>query len=173
VNFQDPQSVVDATSQSELAELKGRVLRIEARLAPRTSSREAPEVQRDYQPSKKLFLYNIPYSGVDEGDLEVFKDFGEVAELRLVRDDTGRLKGFGFLEFQDISGAEAAMEAAKRGEAPFVAGREIRYRYFSEEPRGGSRSSSRSPRKYAAGHDKYGSPRKSYGGDNDGFGPDY
>jgi RNA recognition motif-containing protein len=51
---------------------------------------------------KKLFVGNLPFE-TTEGELkELFGQTGSVEAVRIVTDrDTGRSKGFGFVEMQD------------------------------------------------------------------------
>jgi cold-inducible RNA-binding protein len=59
---------------------------------------------------KKLYVGNLPYS-VDDAQLgEMFSEFGTVESAVAITDrQTGRSKGFGFVEFSDDKEAEAAM----------------------------------------------------------------
>jgi len=61
---------------------------------------------------KRLYVGNLPYS-VSEQDLsEKFGSFGTVESTTLITDrDTGRSKGFGFVEMATDSEAQAAIEA--------------------------------------------------------------
>jgi cold-inducible RNA-binding protein len=58
----------------------------------------------------KLYVGNLTYS-VDNNQLEeMFSSFGEVRSAQVVMDrDTGRSKGFGFVEFSDPQAASAAI----------------------------------------------------------------
>ncbi|HEY5571142.1 MAG TPA: RNA-binding protein [Bacteroidales bacterium] len=58
-----------------------------------------------------IFIGNLNYK-VREGDLEqVFKQFGEVNSARVITDrETGRSKGFGFVEMADDSEAQEAIK---------------------------------------------------------------
>lgn len=62
--------------------------------------------------AKKLFVGNLPYS-VDEAALrEMFAELGEITSASIVTDrDTGRSRGFGFVEMANDSDADAAIEA--------------------------------------------------------------
>eukprot|EP00873_Tetraselmis_striata_P043294 jgi/Tetstr1/463558/TSEL_008437.t1 len=66
--------------------------------------------QQQRNPSKTIFIGNIPYD-VSEDDLkEVFTAVGPVKSVRLVNDrETGKPKGYGFCEFYDTITAESAM----------------------------------------------------------------
>ena len=62
--------------------------------------------------AKKLFVGNLPYSTTDDLLAEMFASFGEVASAAVIIDrQTGRSKGFGFVEFNDDAAADAAVEA--------------------------------------------------------------
>jgi RNA recognition motif-containing protein len=60
----------------------------------------------------KLYVGNLAY-GVTESELEqVFKEFGEVASVAIIKDKfSGQSKGFGFVEMPKNSEADAAIKA--------------------------------------------------------------
>ena len=60
--------------------------------------------------NKKLYVGNLSYS-VNEAQLrELFAEVGEVAEATVITDrDTGRSKGFGFVEMATEEAAQAAI----------------------------------------------------------------
>lgn len=60
---------------------------------------------------KKLYVGNLPYS-VDQAQLEeAFGQFGTVESAIVINDrDTGRSKGFGFVEFGSDSEAQKAID---------------------------------------------------------------
>ena len=48
---------------------------------------------------KKLYVGNLPYSVTDQKLNEMFPEFGEVTSAKVIADyDSGRSKGFGFVE---------------------------------------------------------------------------
>lgn len=60
----------------------------------------------------KLYVGNLPYSCSEDELREMFSEHGEVTSANLVMDrETGRPRGFGFVEFADASQARAAIEA--------------------------------------------------------------
>jgi RNA recognition motif-containing protein len=62
--------------------------------------------------NKKLYVGNLPYSATQEQLRELFTQVGEVNEVNLITDrDTGRPKGFGFVE---MATNEGSTEAIKR-----------------------------------------------------------
>ena len=70
-----------------------------------------------------IYVANLPYSTDRDQLKEIFAAFGEVASARVVTDrETGRSKGFGFVEMPDNAQAAAAIEALSGSE---VGGRKI------------------------------------------------
>ena len=60
----------------------------------------------------KLYVGNLPYSYRDQDMEQAFAQFGTVSSARVMMErDTGRSKGFGFVEM----GSEAEAQAAIRG----------------------------------------------------------
>ena len=61
---------------------------------------------------KKLYVGNLPYT-VSDSDLQrLFEPHGPVASAQVVVDrDTGRSKGFGFVEMETNEAAQAAISA--------------------------------------------------------------
>ena len=56
---------------------------------------------------KKLYVGNLPFNTTDESLQEIFAQAGNVQSAKIITDrDTGRSKGFGFVEMS--SDAEAA-----------------------------------------------------------------
>jgi RNA recognition motif-containing protein len=62
--------------------------------------------------SKKLYVGNLSYE-VTNADLEeLFAPFGAVQSAQVIQDrDTGKSKGFGFVEMSDADAARAAIQA--------------------------------------------------------------
>ena len=61
--------------------------------------------------AKNLYVGNLSYS-VQDGELqELFSQFGKVTSARVITDrDSGRSKGFGFVEMSDDNEAQAAID---------------------------------------------------------------
>ena len=58
----------------------------------------------------KLFVGSLPWAVDDQALADLFKEFGDVASAKVIMDrETGRSKGFGFVEFDDDDAAKAAM----------------------------------------------------------------
>jgi len=61
---------------------------------------------------KRLYVGNLPYSATNESLEQLFVEFGRVVSAQVIQDrDTGRSKGFGFVEMQDDNAAQQAITA--------------------------------------------------------------
>lgn len=86
------------------------------------------------QPSRVIFIGNIPYGLSEEQIVDIFSSVGTVERFRLVYDqETGRPKGFGFADYPDIDSAASAVRNLNGHE---VMGRNLRVD-FSNEQKGG------------------------------------
>lgn len=62
--------------------------------------------------AKKLYVGNLPYSITDSELQELFEQHGSVQSAQVINDrDTGRSKGFGFVEMSSEEEAQSAIEA--------------------------------------------------------------
>jgi cold-inducible RNA-binding protein len=60
----------------------------------------------------RLYIGNLPYSMTDEGLEQAFAPHGELTSARVIIDrETGRSRGFGFVEYSNDEQGKAAMEA--------------------------------------------------------------
>ena len=60
--------------------------------------------------STKLYVGNLPYSAKEESLKEHFSSAGSVASVKIIIDrETGRSKGFGFVEMDSEDGAQSAV----------------------------------------------------------------
>lgn len=88
--------------------------------------------------SKKLFVGNLPFSANDDSLSEFFSQAGKVESARVIVDrETGRSKGFGFVE---MSSPEEAQDAISRLNGQDLDGRPIRISEARPQeggPRGG------------------------------------
>ncbi|HEX4924837.1 MAG TPA: RNA-binding protein [Bdellovibrionales bacterium] len=61
---------------------------------------------------KKLYVGNLPFSQTDQDLVNTFSQFGTVESARIITDrDTGRSKGFGFVEMSSDDEATNAISA--------------------------------------------------------------
>jgi RNA recognition motif-containing protein len=58
-----------------------------------------------------IYVGNLPYKTTNDDLYDMFQSFGDVASARVITDhETGRSKGFGFVEMADDDQAKAAIE---------------------------------------------------------------
>lgn len=92
--------------------------------------------------AKRLYVGNLPFSATEESVREAFGAHGEVLNVAMIMDrDTGRPRGFGFVEMDD-AGADAAI-AAMNGAT--LGGRTLRVNEAQPRPEGNFRE--RRPRR--------------------------
>jgi len=61
---------------------------------------------------KNIYVGNLPFSATEAAVKELFEAHGTVNSVNLITDrDTGRLRGFGFVEMDDADNAAAAIKA--------------------------------------------------------------
>jgi len=60
----------------------------------------------------EIFVSNIPFSATPEDIRELFEPYGAVGRVNLITDrETGRPRGFGFVEMPNAGEAQAAITA--------------------------------------------------------------
>src|SRR2546430_8466780 len=63
------------------------------------------------EPSVNIFVGNLAYSATDHDLRQLFEQYGVVDKTNVITDrDTGRSKGFGFIEMPDSAAAKAAIQ---------------------------------------------------------------
>ncbi len=101
--------------------------------------------------SKKLYVGNLAYRTSEDQLRQLFGEVGEVTDVFLPTDrETGRPRGFGFVELAEDS---AASEAIRRFDGYTLDGRQLRVNEAQERP-GGNRG----------GGNRSGGSRGGYGG---------
>jgi len=87
--------------------------------------------------SKKIYVGNLPFSATESEIESLFAQHGEVVSVKLITDrETGRSRGFAFVEMEE-EGAEAAMRELAGHE---MDGRPLRVNEARERrPRGAPR----------------------------------
>jgi len=79
----------------------------------------------------RLFVGNLPWSIDTDGLREIFSQFGDVTDSKVIEDrETGRSRGFGFIELEDSAGRKAIEEM----NGTEVDGREIVVNEAQERP---------------------------------------
>lgn len=61
--------------------------------------------------NKKLYVGNLPYSATEAQIRSLFEQVGEIVNVAIITDrETGRSKGFGFVEMETVEGAQEAIK---------------------------------------------------------------
>lgn len=82
--------------------------------------------------AQKLYVGNLPFSATEEDVRALFANHGQVYSVQLISDrDTGRPRGFGFVEMEDGQEAIQALDGAEYG------GRNLRVNAAREREGGG------------------------------------
>jgi RNA recognition motif-containing protein len=90
----------------------------------------------------RLYVGNLSYSVTNQSLEDMFAEHGRVQSAQVVQDrDTGRSKGFGFVEMTDANEARAAIESLNLKECDGRALTVNEARPREERSGGGSRSS--------------------------------
>ncbi|MDX2085405.1 MAG: RNA-binding protein [Candidatus Melainabacteria bacterium] len=67
--------------------------------------------------TSKLFIANLPYAVTEDEIAELFGNAGAVVSIHIPRDrDTGRSRGFGFVEMETDEGAQEVINAYNQHE---------------------------------------------------------
>ena len=61
---------------------------------------------------QKLYVGNLPFDTTEADLRSLFEEHGELQSVNVISDrETGRSRGFGFVEYEDASSAEKAQRA--------------------------------------------------------------
>ncbi len=114
--------------------------------------------------SKKIYVGNLPWA-TTSSDLEaMFQEYGEVTSAEVIMDrETGRSRGFGFVQMPGNEEADSAMNALNGKD---MGGRPLVVNEARERERGGGGGGGG----YSGGRGGGGGGRSSYGGGGGGYG---
>jgi len=84
--------------------------------------------------AQKLYVGNLPFSATEDEVRELFAKHGTVISVNLINDrDTGRPRGFGFVEMEDHTAAMSALDGYEMN------GRNLRVNIAEEKRRDSNR----------------------------------
>ena len=84
--------------------------------------------------AQKLYVGNLPFSANEDEVRELFSKHGTVVSVNLINDrETGRPRGFGFVEMDDHTAAMSALDGYEMG------GRNLRVNVAEEKSRDNNR----------------------------------
>jgi RNA recognition motif-containing protein len=104
----------------------------------------------DYELSKKLYVGNLPFSVTEDELRTVFERHGAVGSVNVITDrETGRARGFAFVEMDEASSADEAMRALDGSD---LGGRSLRVNEAQDKRGGGGGGGGGG---YRGGRDRY------------------
>ena len=116
--------------------------------------------------AKRLYVGNLPYTITDDELRSMFEAHGAVTSAQVIMDrDTGRSKGFGFVEMANDSEAQAAIDALNG--TPH-GGRPLTVNEARPKPEGGGGGGRGGRGGYGGGGGGYGGGGGGYGGGGGG-----
>jgi len=102
--------------------------------------------------SKKLYVGNLSFNTSEDEIRSKFSTFGEVISVALITDrETGRLRGFGFVEMDD-QGAIAAIQGM---DGKDLGGRTLKVNEAQDKPRSDGGGKGRSGGGYGGGGERW------------------
>jgi nucleolin len=134
VEFAEPASVEKALKLSG-KEIDGRPINVDRSsnnkppggAANTNDARRAAYGDKTSPPSAVLFVGNLSWSATEDSLWEMFGEYGDVKSVRLPTDrESGKIKGFGYVEFFDIEVAKKAFQGVQNME---FLGRNLRLDY--------------------------------------------
>ena len=100
----------------------------------------------DYKLSKKIYIGNLPFSSTEDELRAVFERHGRVESVNVITDrDSGRPRGFAFVEMDEASAADDAIRALDGSE---LGGRSLRVNEAQDRSGGGGGGGYRSGGRY-------------------------
>lgn len=85
--------------------------------------------------SKKIYIGNLPFTSTENELRDLFARHGEVQSVNVIMDrDTGRARGFAFVEMSNEADAAKAIKDLDGSE---LGGRNLRVNEAEDKPRGG------------------------------------
>ncbi|OUM64964.1 hypothetical protein PIROE2DRAFT_24758, partial [Piromyces sp. E2] len=142
VDFADKATAEKAVNEYNGKELDGREVRLDFANSPNKSSK--PKKNYDNKPrsapSKTVFIGNLSWNTTEQTLSDMFNEYGNVVSIRIPTEkETGRKKGFGYVEFDEIDAATKALELS----GTEVDGRAIRLDYAPERNNQGGNGGNR------------------------------
>ncbi len=100
--------------------------------------------------SKKVYVGNMPFSATEDDLRSLFERHGSVASVNVIMDrETGRPRGFAFVEMDEASAADDAIRALDGSD---MGGRSLRVNEAQDKRRGGGGGGGGG---YRGGRDRY------------------
>ena len=138
VTFATTEAVDAAIALSGTKEIDGRTLNLDKSTDAGPNREKRAQAFGDVRsaPSKVLFVGNLSWNSTEDTLWDAFSEYGEVSSIRLVTDrETGKPKGYGYIEFGVVDSAKKAINAMNGQE---LDGRAIRLDFSQPRDANGS-----------------------------------
>ena len=138
VTFATTEAVDAAIALSGTKEIDGRTLNLDKSTDAGPNREKRAQAFGDVRsaPSKVLFVGNLSWNTTEDALWDAFSEYGEVSSIRLVTDrETGKPKGYGYIEFGVVDSAQKAINAMNGQE---LDGRAIRLDFSQPRDANGS-----------------------------------
>jgi nucleolin len=138
-----PKTIAEIHKEDEKAvkeyngkELDGREVRLDIANSPNKSNKPKNYDNKPRSaPSKTVFIGNLSWNTSEQKLSDMFGEYGNIISIRIPTEkETGRKKGFGYVEFDDVDAATKALELS----GTEVDGRNICLDYAPERNNGGN-----------------------------------
>lgn len=114
ITFATTEAVNAAIALNGNKEIDGRTLNLDKAVEHGPNKERRAQVFGDVRgsPSKVLFVGNLSWNTVEDTLWDAFSDYGDVTSVRLPTDkESGRPKGYGYVEFSAVDSAKKAIDA--------------------------------------------------------------
>lgn len=114
VTFATTEAADAAITLNGTKEIDGRMLNLDKStdIGPNKEKRAQAFGDVRSSPSKVLFVGNLSWNTVEDTLWDAFSEYGEVSSVRLPTDrETGKPKGYGYIEFSVVDSAQKAINA--------------------------------------------------------------
>ena len=102
---------------------------------PRDAALHLERTSKEDELGKKLYVGNLPFSASESDLRALFQSHGTVASVNVIMDrETGRARGFAFVEMEDASAAADAIRALDGSD---MGGRSLRVNEAQDKRGGG------------------------------------
>ncbi len=118
------------------ADVAGRPINVDSATSKPANGNQGRFEDAKSAPTATLFVANLSFSSNEDSLAAVFGEYGTVVHIRLPTErETGRPRGFGYVEMSSVEEAKNAYENLNGQE---IDGRSVRLDYSTPKPEGGN-----------------------------------
>lgn len=111
VEFTDKTAAEQAVAETDQSFWHGRRVNVQFRKAKASTGARGPSAREKKEPTKSLYIGNIPYDASDADLNKLFRELENVTDVRVAVDrNTGWPRGFAHADFTDLESAQKAFD---------------------------------------------------------------